>query len=440
MLKRIAILFAITGGGHIFSIMVLKFMASHGQIAQVASIGEVESLFQLMIGLIGLGMQTDAIRNISLNENWKEKLQQAQTARITLSILLMVPSALYFSNSVYLCFLMAPLFGSSSDYALYARGFPVTGSLVAFARVVVPLSMGIFSVYYLPLHILEVYIFSTAAIYLVTNIFISLYLKAELFYVPSIRSLFLYVKTFPIGIINLCFYFFGLGILLLAQFYFNEQELVISFLALKFYLVYKGAIRVIHQAFVNQMTDARICLSIDQISIMIGLAVLGSVAIFPDTFISLFFGGQFKGNRLFFILLALSAAAFSIFSSSTTRVLLKNRDFELMKIAISAVVVSVIVLVTLVQFSKSVNSITQSLLSGEVFFSFALAISFFNKQEMWDRISFLLLCSLGLSIPLAAKLIFSESMPAYFISFALMGLTLLAFSYKKLTLPVKIGD
>ena len=439
MIKRIAILFAITGLGHVFSIMVLKFMAQHGQVGQVAGIGEVESLIQFMIGLIGFGMQSDAIRNISLYEDWKERLRQAQTARITLSILLMVLSFFYFSNTVYLYFLMAPLFGSSSDYALYARGFPVKGALVAFARVVTPLLMGIISVYYLPLHTLEVYVFSTIAIYLITNTFIAFFLKTQLLYAPSFNSLFLYAKTFPLGIVNLCFYFFGLGILLFAQFFFDEKEMVISFLALKFYVVYKGAIRVIHQAFVNQMKDHKVCLSIDQISIMFGLAVLGSFIIFPDTFISLFFGEQFKNNHFFFILLAWSALAFSIFNSATTRVILENRDVELMKVAIASVVISIASLLTIATFLKNIESITLSLFAGEVFFCCALAISFFSKKEVWDRIKFLLLCSFGLGIPLVAKLAFSETLLTYFISFVLMGGLLLLFSYKKLTLTVKVN-
>jgi O-antigen/teichoic acid export membrane protein len=305
--------------------------------------------------------------------------------------------------------------------------------------VVVPLLMGIFSVYYMPLHILEVYIFSTVLIYAMTNIFMSLFLETRLFYRPSFGSLLLYAKTFPLGIINLCFYFFGLGILLFAQFFFNESDLVVSFLALKFYVIFRGAIRVMHQAFVSQMTDARVCLSIDRISIMLGIVVLGSAVVFPDTFISLFFGDQFKGNHLFFILLALSALVFSIFNSSATRVILENRDMELMKVAVLSVIVSVVLLLIMIQFSKAVDSITWSLLGGELFFSGALAFFFFRRNEIWDRISFVLLCSLGLSIPLAVKFIFMESMLTYFISFSLMGLLLLSFSYKKLTLPVKIG-
>src|ERR1041385_8166725 len=92
-----------------------------------------------MIGLIGFGMQSDAIRNISLNENWKERLAQAQQARFTLALFLVALSLLSFSKTVYLIFLIAPLLASSSDYALYGRGFPVTGATVALVRVVAPL-------------------------------------------------------------------------------------------------------------------------------------------------------------------------------------------------------------------------------------------------------------------------------------------------------------
>ncbi len=439
MIQRIAVLFAITGTGHVFSIMALKFMAQRGQVTQVAGIGEVESLIQLMIGLIGFGMQSDAIRNITLNsESWEEKFQQAQTARITLSILLMSLSLFSFSDSTYLCFLMAPLFAASSDYALYARGFPVVGTMVAFARVVIPLLMGIISVYHWPLHVVDVYVGATIAIYFITNIFMSLFLKVQLFYVPSFNSLRLYIKTFPLGILTLCFYFFGLGILLVAQLFFSEEELVISFLALKFYLVYKGAIRVIHQAFVSRMTEDRVCLSIDQISIMLGLAFLGSVMIFPNTFISLFFGNQFIDNQMFFVYLAISAIVFSIFNSSATRLILDKRDVDFMKIAIASVGVSVLFLLVIIQFSKSVEMITLSLLVGEGFFAFAIAIYFFSARAIWDRISYLVLCSLALGLPFTVKLIFEESLVTYFTSFIFMGLLLLLFSYKNFTLPVRV--
>jgi hypothetical protein len=229
-----------------------------------------------------------------------------------------------------------------------------------------------------------------------------------------------------------------LGILLFAQKFFIEEELVISFLALKFYLVYKGAIRVIHQAFVSRMTDDRVCLSIDQSGIRLGLAFFGSVMIFPDTFISLFFGSQFNENRMFFVYLATSAIVFSIFNSSATRLLLDNKDLEFMKIAIGSVGVSVLFLTVIIQFSKSVEMITLSVLIGEGFFAGAIAISFFSGRAIWHRISYLFLCSLALSLPFIVKLIFKESLISYFTSFVFMGLLLLLFSYKNFTLPVRV--
>jgi len=436
MIQRIALLFVITGVGHGFSIIALKFIAQRGQATQVAGIAEIESITQLMLGLIGFGMQTDAIRNISQTEKWEEKLGDAQTARSTLSIFLLMIGIFSFYKGEYLYFMMAPILASSIDYALYARGYSVIGALVALVRVVVPLLLGIISTYNWPEYILHAYVIGIVLAYLSTNTFMSLFLRVQVFYLPSFNSLQLYLKTIPLGIINLCFYFFGLGFLLFTQLFYQAEELVVSFLALKFYLVYKGAIRVIHQAFVNQMVDEKICLGIDQICIMIGLAFFGSVVVFPNTFVSALFGNQFLNNQNFFLFLGASALTFSIFSSATTRVLLERKDIPFMKIAIGSVGISAVLLLILFQFSKKVEMITLSLLAGELFFSCSLAISFFNKTDVWNRISFLMKCALGLCLPILAKIVFGESLVAYLASFSMMGLILLLFFHKKFALPV----
>ncbi len=437
MIKKIALLFIITGAGHGFSILALKFIAERGSATQVADIGEVESLIQFMIGLIGFGMQTDAIRNIALDHDWKKKLKSSQTARITLSIVLIFLSLFSYSNGMYLCFLIAPLLASNCDYALYARGFSITGSVVAFSRVFVPLIVGILFVYYWPEYIFISYLTSTVIIYLITTIFISLYLKIPLINAPALDSLKLYWQTLPLGIITLCYFFFGLGLQLFAQLFFSKEELVLSFLGLKFYLIYRGALRVMLQAFISRMTDSKVCLSIDQISIIMGLSFLGSVAIFPDTFISFFFGDQYKEQQSFFIFLALSALVFSICVSLWTSALLERKDLIFMKIAIAAVCVSIVLLVVMNQFSKEIDVITISLLAGEVFFTLAISLAFFNWSAIKSRISFLLVCSLALGIPFAARIIFNESLVTYLISFAVMGLLILSLSYKKFVLPLQ---
>ena len=63
MIRRVALLFAITGVGHLINIFGLKYLASVGRLADVAQIGEVETLIQTLIYVIGFGIQTEAIRN-----------------------------------------------------------------------------------------------------------------------------------------------------------------------------------------------------------------------------------------------------------------------------------------------------------------------------------------------------------------------------------------
>jgi hypothetical protein len=440
VIKRIAILFIITGSGYGFSVLALKFLAQHGEVGQVAGIAEVESLIQFMIGLIGFGMQTEAIRNISFSSDWKVQLQHAQTARITLSYLLMGLCVFGFRDHYFLYFIIAPFLAFSSDYALYARGLPIVGAIVALFRATVPLFCGIVAVYIFPDYLLVTYVVSTLLVYLVTNSLISYYLQAPLFYFPSFQSLKLYIKTAPLGIINLCFYFFGLGILLFAQLLFDPNELVISFMALKFYFIYKGAIRVIQQAFINRMKEEQVCLSIDKISIMMSILFLGSVVLYSHSFISLFFGKQFVDHYIFFVFMGIAAVVFSVFNSASTRSLLERRDTDLLKIAGVSVILSIVTLFVFVQFSKRVEVITVSLLLGEGLFAIGLAVFFFTWGQIKERVLYLAMCSLGLVLPYLIKTIFSESLSVYLISFTSLGLLLLLFSYKKLTLPKALTD
>lgn len=427
MIQRIALLFIITGAGHILSILSLRFLALTADSKQVAGMAEFESLIQLIIGLVGFGMQSEAIRNISLNDKWKEKFEQAQTSRLTLSIILSSLVVLSFSNKFYMCFLIAPLFAMNGDYALYARGLSFAGTFIAFIRVVFPLLLGVVSLHYWPHFLLEIYVAATIVIYLITNLLIASLLEVSLLFRPSLGSLLLYVKTIPLGIISLSFYFFGLGFILFAKFFFDEKDMVVLFVAMKFYLIYKGAIRVIHQAFIGQMTVEEICLSIDKISMMLGFLFLGSVIIFPVTFISIFFGSQFIHNQFFFVYLSISALIFGVFGSATTRVILERHDLKFMKVSIAAVLVSIVCLLVIVQFSLKVEVAILSLLLGELFFAIMSAFLFFRRSAILSRISFMLIGLLGLVFPYTSWLVFGQNVVSYFVSITLLGLFLLPF-------------
>jgi len=438
MIKRISVLFLLTGTGHFFSVASLKFIAQQGLLSEVTSMGEVDSLILFMLGLIGFGMQSDTIRNIALSDQWETKYQQAQTARLTLSILLIPLSFLAFSKNTYFCFIIAPLLALSGDYALYGRGLPIIGSGVAFVRAVLPTLASIGAVLYWPKHLVIIYVTANILTYTLTNVFIAFVLKVKLVNMPQLSSLLLYMKTMPLGILNLCYYYLGLGLLLFAQLFYTETDLAVVFMALKFYVIYKSAVRIILQAFIKQMHDARVCLSIDQMTILLSILFFGSVVIFPNTFISLFFGNQFVDQRHFFTILFGGTVVFSFFSSSNFSLILHHHDRKMMTLGITAVAVISLFLWSYLWFSKSVNGVALSLLFGETFFSCGVLILFYNFRDIWSRASFLLLNTLVLAIPLVTKLIFSDSLLNYITSFGITGLLLLAFSYKKFKLPALI--
>ncbi|MBS1982319.1 MAG: hypothetical protein OJF59_001334 [Cytophagales bacterium] len=435
MLKRLTLIFALTGSGYVLSVLVLKWMAQKALPGQMAAIGEFESFLQLVIGLVGFGMQSAAIRSIALHENWKEKLEEAQTARITFGILLAAAAVLGCIKNLYLFFLLAPLVAASADYALYARGAAIEGAMVAFVRVALPLVASAGAVFFWPDQLWSVYVAATVVVYFITNYLISFFLGSKIFYKPSLSSLQVYVKTIPLGILNLSFYFMGLGILLIAPVFFDDQELVISFLALKFYTIYKGVLRVIHQAFVNQMLNDKICLSVDQLGMMIGLGLLGSVLIFPNVFISLFFGSQYAANSTYFLWMVLAAVSFSVFNSLYTRLVLEHKEISFMKITLVTSGLTAASLVVLAYSGGSVNSIPISLFIGETALAISFAVGFMNFKTVVFRLQFFFYCSLSLVLPVLAKFFFGENHYTYFISFALMGVTLLAFTYKKFSLP-----
>lgn len=433
MIRRVALLFAITGVGHLINIFGLKYLASVGRLADVAQIGEVETLIQTLIYVIGFGIQTEAIRNTAFTSDWKSALNEVQTARVTLSILVLPAALLVFYDWTYACFLIAPILASSSDYALYARGYPVTGAMIAFLRAVIPLVAAMAASYAGQPYVPEIYLGTSALVYLTTNFLITGKLRIPHGWKPAPSSLKLFAKTLPIGIINLGLFFFGLGILFFARFFVTADLLAVAYMALKFYVVYKGAIRVVHQGFMNQMKDNRVCYQTDQIAMMLALFILGSTWIFPQTFIGLFFGSNLLDRQLTFLLLGISTLVYSLFSSVVTRALLERQDRQFLWVVSAAVCSALLALVLSTGLGFGTDSILFSVLIGELFFSIGAAWQFITKEEAFKRVVFLIKCLPTLVIPFLFHSFFQESILTYGLSFMLMGLVLLLLHHRALT-------
>jgi O-antigen/teichoic acid export membrane protein len=326
MLKRIFTIALFTGAGQLFVVFALKYISQNSSPEQVKAIGQIDSLVLFIMNVIALGLQSSAMRNLALSNDWKEEYQQAQSARVTMGLLLTVAAILAFVNPYYIIFLAAPIFGWNGDYALYARGYPIAGSVIAFIRLLIPFSCLILAAYYQSEWLPMIYIASFTIIYILSNFTISLILKTQLFFFPVIRSLRLYIESFYIGVVILSLYFIGLGLMLVLPYFYEDLVVAIAFLGLKFYVIFKGVLRIIHQAFIKEMADYEVCFKLDQIAGLIGLSFLFFISCFPNTFIGLFFGEKLIQYKAYFILVAIAAFIYSLFSSLLIKAMLEKKD------------------------------------------------------------------------------------------------------------------
>jgi len=281
MLKRLLIVGLFTGAGQLFSIWVLKLVSQKTNTGLLTHLAQIDSSYQFILNVIALGLQSAAMRNIAISPDWQKEYAETQSARLTLSLLLLPISFLAFSNTVYCIFAVAPLVALSGDYALYALGHAVMGSLIAFVRVILPYAFIVLFLLVDHAHINYGYFAGLVLAFVLTNFYISRQLKTPLFFVPRWKNIFLYVKNIPLGLVTLSLYFIGMGVLLVVPYFYPADMVAVAFVGLKFYLIFKGVLRIIHQSFVKDMLRDEVCLQVDQLSMIGGLLFLGSCLFFP---------------------------------------------------------------------------------------------------------------------------------------------------------------
>jgi O-antigen/teichoic acid export membrane protein len=431
MLKRIAIIAFFTGSGQLLSIFVLKYLSQHSSVSQLKAIAEIDSLVFFIMSLIALGLQPAAMRNLALTSDWEPEYVQTQNARITLGILLMGIAALAFVNVYYLIFLMAPILAWNGDYALYARGYAITGSVIAFLRLLVPFSVLFFAAMYFQTSLAWVYAIALAVLYVLTNMYISFFLKAPFSFRPSFKSLHLYVSSFPLGIAAVSLYILGLGLVLVIPYFYSVAIVTTAFVGLKFYMIFKGVVRIVHQAFLKEMQSRTISLKVDQLSTIAGVILFGSVLVFPDSFITFFFSSKYLDERNFFTLLGLNGLIYSVFLSFGTRAVYQKADKKYTILTASAAVIAIIAVIALSAVNDAGLSIAIGLGIGELIWATGLVIFWGERKDVQDRLAFLAAVLPLLLIPLAFRLWLGDRLLYYFISFGLLGLVILLLHNRK---------
>jgi O-antigen/teichoic acid export membrane protein len=436
MLKKIALIALFTGTGQIFAILVLKLLSKHVAPEQLKAIGQIDSLVFFMTNFIALGLQSVAIRNLALTDSWQKEYCSTQKARITLGLFLACLSILFIVDKYYLLFLLAPVLAMSGDYALYGRGFPVFGSFIAFARTFIPFLLLVFMVFFQPGSVSWSYALGLSIVYLVTNFLISKYLGTPYFFYPQLSSLRLYVSSIGIGLVTISLYFIGQGLVLIIPYFYSAVITSVAFVGLKLYMMYKGLLRILHQAFVKEMIREDVCLKVDQLSILAGLMFAGSVALFPKTFISLFFGQKYITERNFFLLLAAGGLIYSLFLSMSTRSLLQRKDKVYARITVMAALLAVLVLIVSSFWGQSTTNVALSICAGEILWSIGLLKIAGTKNAVWSRMAFLFQNLPFFVFPIIIRWWLGDGLRYYILGFSVVGVVLLVLHWQKFTRPL----
>lgn len=386
MIKRLAVIASLTGIGHIFSLFALKQIAANTSPERFAQIGRADSLMFFLINTIAFGLQASAIRKIATLESWQEEYKLVQSARFALSMLLIFGAIIGYQDMINMVFILSPLLALSGDYALYAIGKPVVGSFIALIRVIFPYSILLILTTFYQNLAFEFFLFSLLAIYLITDIIIANILKVPFFITPSFKHIQLYLKNIPLGIVTIALYFIGLGIILIVPYFYDAPVIAVTFLGLKMYMIFKGVLRIIHQAFIKEMVSAEFCIQIDRISTQLGFAFLLMPLIFPRAFVATFIGDEFTKDHYFFITLGVAGFVYSLFSSVTTKALLQKMDVAYARISISSAILSIVLTVVLAFFKSSATLIAISLLCGELLFSVLMTNALGNYNTLKNRL------------------------------------------------------
>lgn len=431
MFKRLLPIFFFTGLAHVTTLVAVKVLSSKVSPQVISEVGEIDSLIFLLLNVLSFGLQLKAVRDIANAEDWRIQYQNTQTSRVTLGIILSIIAIMAYYRNSLLYFIIAPILALNGDYALYAISRPIIGAAVAFIRVLFPAVSLIVSAYYFPALAHYVYLFSCIIVYIITNSIISRKLDQPLFYRPSIHSLSLYIKSIPLGVISINWYFLGLGILLIAPIFYPAQAIATGYLGLKIYIIFKGVIRVLNQAYIREMRYDAACLKIDKLGMTAGVAFAGMCFLFPLQIKEIFFSIDAPVSPAFISLLSISACVTSFSNSLTTRALLDNKDRALVFLTSLAAGVMLLSLVILSATSRSEESIAISLLAGESVHAVGLCL-LYPSSFLKKRLYFLII-SISMLLPaLLLKVFMHPNLYTLFGSLAIFGSLSLIISWKTL--------
>jgi hypothetical protein len=361
-------------------------------------------------------------------------IDNAQTARLTLSLCMVPLAAWALYHKYYIIFLFSPVFALNADYALYGRSYPVLAALVSLVRVIVPYLVVLIVLPLAPGHVTEAFFISSVAVYFAVGLFITRFLHRPYWPRPSLKSLKLYWKSLDLGIAGLSYYFIGLGLITVAANFYADSVVAVAYVGCKMYMIFKGVLRIISQSFVREMINEHVQLQVDRLAGFAGFLFLAGTAFYPSTFLRLFLNKALDMDGHMLLILGLSGLIAAILLSYPNKAILLKRDRPYsiaMAIGASG---SIILCIILSYFKPSPGSVFISILAGEVLCFLGMAKLFGSRQNLAPRLVIWSKYGLMSAIPLTTRIFFGDTYPAFFAGIGMMIVVFLLVFHKKLRL------
>ncbi|GHC44463.1 hypothetical protein [Ulvibacter litoralis] len=434
MIKRLLIVGAFTGIGHLTNILILKYLSINIPKETISIIGEIDSLVILIVSIISFGLQLSATRKIAILDDWKEEYYSTQSARFTLSLFLIVVGLSGFLITKNVLFLFSPIFGLNGDYALYARGKPKLGAFVSMLRVIIP-AMALFlaSIYWNE-YLVTIYGLTILGAYILAGLIVSSSLQVDYFVKPNVKNLKKYWIHLGLGIASVLFLFIGISLINIVSLIYTTSIVAIIYLILKFYMIFKGIRQIIVQSFYKELIEEKIAFKVDQIASITGLVFFISLGFFLNVMAPVFFSEEFINYHSTFFLIGLAGFVSSFTTSTGARLLLLSKDKEYTRNIILAAGITIISsIVFYYVFGNKLSLIALSILIGELVLSGLNTFSVKENNFLIKRIKAILPFVLISLLFLLINYLYEESMITYITFLITIGASVIFFSKKKLT-------
>ena len=434
MLKRLVLVALFTGSAQVTTLIALKFLAGSMDASRLSALGEIDSLLNLIINLIALGLLMSSVRDIALSEDWRGEMAKAQTARLTLALCL-IPAAIWsWKNPDYRIFVFAPVIALNADYALYGRAYPVVAAIIAFSRVLLPYVAVLIAVNHHSTHAVDIFLLSSVLVYFGSGIFIARFFGQPYLRRPSWKSLHLYWKSLDLGVVSLSYYFIGLGLIPISVYFYNDRTVAAAYVGCKVYMIFKGVLRIISQSFIKEMISSKVQLQVDRLTGFAGFLFLAAVLLYPATFMRLFLSKALEFDKNMLIILAAAGLVSAVLVSYINRAILEKKDRSYSIITGIASVAAIGFCIILSFFLPSAASVFIAIFVGELLSVIGLIRLFGGREELLLRAKIWVKYILLALLPFGARMYLGDSYLGFIAGMGLMGVVFVGIFYKRLRL------